>query len=196
MPSLPQVHETLRAKLVEVFGSKIEPLPDLAWKEQGLCFSVQAKDAKAIFEKLKSCDDLLFDMLIDVTAVDWLDRRESRFDVVYQLLSTKHLHRLTIKIAVDEANPEVESVVSLWNSANFLEREVWDMFGIVFKNHGDLRRILMYDEFVGHPLRKDYPKNGKQPRVPLRIPELRNTSADMHRDELVQLRPEPLKVGK
>jgi len=121
-----------------------------------------------------------------------MDVREPRFDVVYQLLSIEHLHRLTLKIQVGEDNPEVDSVLDLWPAANFIEREVWDMFGIKFKGHGDLRRILMYEEFVGHPLRKDYPKRAKQPRVPLRIPELRNPSADMNREQLVSL---PVRSG-
>ena len=131
-------------------------------------------------------------MLIDITAVDYLDSREPRFDVVYQLLSLTHHHRLCLKISADEAKPEVESIRSLWEGANFLEREVWDMYGITFRGHGDLRRILMYDEFVGHPLRKDYPLRAKQPRVQMRIPELRNTSPDMEREVLVSL---PVRPG-
>lgn len=145
----------------------------------------------ALFEVLKSCKEssqLDFNMLVDVTAVDWLDARKERFEVVYQLLSTRKLHRLTIKVPVSEDKSEVSSATSLWSSANFLEREVWDMFGIRFTGHSDLRRILMYDEFVGHPLRKDYPVQGKQPRVPLRYPEVENTARKMHRADLVTIR--------
>ena len=146
-----------------------------------------------LFHKLKEDPRYSFNMLIDITAVDWLDRRKHRFEVVYQLLSLTHLHRLTLKISVSEDHPIVDSVRSIWPAANFLEREVWDMFGIEFRGHGDLRRILLYDEFVGHPLRKDYPIRKKQPRIPLRFPELANTAEQMHRDELVKL---PGRVAK
>jgi NADH-quinone oxidoreductase subunit C len=145
----------------------------------------------ALGDLLKKCKELpqfAFNMLIDITAVDWLDGRDPRFDVVYQLLSLTKKHRLTIKVPVSEDRPEVVTATNLWNGANFLEREVWDMFGIRFTGHPDLRRILMYDEFVGHPLRKDYPLQGKQPRVPLRYPEVENTARRMHRDDLVTIR--------
>jgi NADH-quinone oxidoreductase subunit C len=181
----PEAQKKLRAAL-DVLGEMRTVLPNHGW-EFGLTIGVKPADASAVFRKLKDDPQFSFNMLIDVTAVDWLDRREPRFDVVYQLLSLPHLHRLCVKIQVGEESPEVDSVVALWPAANFMEREVWDMYGITFRGHGDLRRILMYDEFVGHPLRKDYPIRGKQPRVPLRIPELRNTSDDMYREELVAL---------
>ena len=127
-------------------------------------------------------------MLIDVTGVDWLDSRPHRFEVVYQLLSLSKTYRLTVKVPLSEDRPEVASATSLWHGANFLEREVWDMFGIRFVGHPDLRRILMYDEFVGHPLRKDYPVQGKQPRIPLRYPEVENTARLMLRGDLVTIR--------
>lgn len=167
--------------------SELEPLAPLAWEEYGLAFALTREAAGGIFSRLRDEPDYRFDMLVNITAVDWLDRREPRFDVIYQLLSLYHLHRVCLKIRVSEEDPEVESVRPLWHSAWFMEREVWDMFGIRFRNHGDLRRILLYDEFVGHPLRKDYPLRGKQPRVPLRIPELRNDSADMSRPPLVAM---------
>lgn len=144
-----------------------------------------------IFEVLKTCKesaDLGFNLLVDITAVDWMDSRQERFEVVYQLLSLKKLWRLTLKVVLSEDKPEIASATPLWNGANFLEREVWDMFGIKFVGHPDLRRILMYDEFVGHPLRKDYPVQGKQPRVPLRMPEVENTARRMHRPDLVSIR--------
>jgi NADH-quinone oxidoreductase subunit C len=88
-----------------------------------------------------------------------------RFIVVYHLFSLPLKHRLRVEVAVDEADAEVDSLTSLWAGADWLEREVWDMFGIRFRGHQDLKRILMYDEFVGHPLRKDYPVNRRQPLI-------------------------------
>jgi len=90
---------------------------------------------------------------------------EVRFVVVYHFFSLKHKHRLRLVVPVEEADPEVESLTSLWAGANWLEREVWDMYGIRFQGHPDLKRILMYAEFEGHPLRKDYPVNKRQPLI-------------------------------
>jgi NADH-quinone oxidoreductase subunit C len=136
---------------------------------------------------LKEDRELVFDFLIDITTIDWLDSKKERFEIVYHLQSIKNLYRLRIKAYLAEAKPEVRSVTSLWKSANFLEREVWDMYGIIFIGHPDLRRLLMYEEFIGHPLRKDYPIQKKQPRVKLRYPEVRNTAMDMKRHDLVQI---------
>ncbi|MBI3920539.1 MAG: NADH-quinone oxidoreductase subunit C [Armatimonadetes bacterium] len=122
--------------------------------------------AHEIFRFLKEDEDLSFEMLTDLTAVDYLKMKKSpRFEVVYHLYSLTHNHRVRIKIPVTEAQPEVDSIVSFWSIANWYEREVWDMFGIRFRGHPDLRRILLYEEFKGHPLRKDYPKNKRQPLV-------------------------------
>jgi NADH-quinone oxidoreductase subunit C len=104
-----------------------------------------------------------FDVLMDLTAVDYLGRRP-RFDVVYHLVSTSFRRRIRIKVRVEENEP-VDSVVAVWKSANWLEREAWDMYGIRFSGHPDLRRILMYEEFQGHPLRKDYPIRKRQPLI-------------------------------
>jgi len=140
-----------------------------------------------LFRLLKMDAELLFDLLLDVTVVDWMDKAEERFEVVYHLLSLKHLFRLRIRVWAAESKPEVDSLTSLWSAANFLEREAWDMYGVNFAGHPDQRRILMYDEFVGHPLRKDYPVQAKQPRIPLRSPEVRNTAVDMERPALVRI---------
>lgn len=182
-----EVQHRLREAVLSQFAGVATEVEPHRWVEYGLTISVKPKDALAVFKKLKDGDQFKMNMLIDVTAVDWMDQREERFEVVYQLLSLTHLHRLQVKVPVGEDTPEVESLRPLYAAANFLEREVFDMYGIRFRGHGDLRRILLYDEFVGHPLRKDYPLRGKQPRVPLRIPELRNTSQDMYKDELVSL---------
>jgi NADH-quinone oxidoreductase subunit C len=90
-----------------------------------------------------------------------------RFAVVYHLFSSPLKHRLRVAVPLGdgEADAEVDSLVSLWASADWLEREVWDMFGIRFRGHPNLKRILLYEEFVGHPLRKDYPVNKRQPLI-------------------------------
>ena len=89
----------------------------------------------------------------------------SRFTVVYHFYSMTHKHRLRLVLPVEDAEPEVDSLTSLWPGANWLEREVWDMFGITFRGHPGLKRILMYDGFEGHPLRKDYPVKKRQPLI-------------------------------
>ena len=89
----------------------------------------------------------------------------ARFVVVYHLFSLPLKHRLRMEVPVEETDPEVDSLTSLWASADWFEREVWDMFGIRFRGHPNLKRILMYEEFVGHPLRKDYPVNKRQPLI-------------------------------
>ena len=105
-------------------------------------------------------ESLRYNLLTDVTAIDYLGKREPRFMVVYNLYSIPNKDRIILKAAVSEADCTIDSVTCLWNSANFLEREVYDLMGIVFNNHPDLRRILMTDDWVGHPLRKDYPLQG------------------------------------
>jgi NADH-quinone oxidoreductase subunit C len=89
----------------------------------------------------------------------------ARFAVVYHFFSLPLKHRLRLQVPVEEADAEVDSVTPLWAAADWLEREVWDMFGIRFRGHPDLRRILMYDGFTGHPLRKDYPVKKRQPLI-------------------------------
>lgn len=118
------------------------------------------------FRQLKDDPELSFDFLSDITAVDYWQRQEPRFEVVYQLVSLANRRRLRVRVGVPESDPVVDSLTPLWSGANFLEREVWDLYGIRFNDHPDLRRILLYDEFNGHPLRKDYPVNLCQPRVP------------------------------
>ena len=90
---------------------------------------------------------------------------QSRFAVVYHFYSTVHKHRLRLVVPVEEDDAEIESLAALWPGANWLEREVWDMFGISFRGHPDLKRILMYEGFEGHPLRKDYPVKKRQPLI-------------------------------
>jgi NADH-quinone oxidoreductase subunit C len=89
----------------------------------------------------------------------------SRYAVVYHFYSLAHKHRLRLVVPLEENDAEVNSLTPLWAGANWLEREVWDMFGIRFQDHPDLKRILMYEEFEGYPLRKDYPVNKRQPLI-------------------------------
>jgi NADH-quinone oxidoreductase subunit C len=128
--------------------------------------------AEGIVDALRFCrdePDLGFDMLMDLTAVDYLKYpgREDgpRFDVVYHLYSVTHNHRVRLKVPVEQDAPTVPTATALWPIANWLEREVWDMYGIRFDGHPDLRRLLLYEEFVGHPLRKDYPMERRQPLI-------------------------------
>ena len=126
----------------------------------------------ALVDVLRVCRDeagLDFDVLMDLTAVDYsrYPGREDgpRFEVVYHLYSLLHNHRVRVKVRVDEDDAAVPTAIDLWPIANWLEREVWDMFGVRFTDHPDLRRLLLYEEFVGHPLRKDYPINRRQPLI-------------------------------
>jgi NADH-quinone oxidoreductase subunit C len=126
----------------------------------------------ALIDLLRACRDepaLAFDVLMDLTAVDYskYPGREDgpRFEVVYHLYSLTHNHRVRVKVRVEEDDAIVPTATPLWPIANWFEREVWDMFGVRFDRHPDLRRLLMYEEFVGHPLRKDYPINRRQPLI-------------------------------
>jgi NADH-quinone oxidoreductase subunit C len=127
---------------------------------------VAAASLRELARFLRDEPGLRLDMLTDATAVDYLGepgRERPRFEVVYHLYSTSQKHRLRLKVAVAEEQPELDSLCELWPIANWLEREIWDMYGIRFRGHPELRRILNYEEFVGHPLRKDYPKEKRQP---------------------------------
>ena len=130
-----------------------------------LVLAIEAADLGAIVRELK--DSFAFDMLLDVTAVDW-PGREPRFDVVYHFYSTHHRVRVRVKTRVPESDPTVDSLVPLYGAARFAERECHEMYGIGFRGNDDLRPILLYEGFVGHPLRKDYPKHREQPLVPYR----------------------------
>jgi len=130
---------------------------------------IQRDGALGLFRTLRGEADLDFDMLTDVTAVDYLGR-SPRFEIVYQLNSIGKNHRLRVKIRVPEDDVRVHTLSGIWKSANWLEREAWDMLGVRFDGHPDLRRILLYEEFVGHPLRKDYPVDKRQPLTEERDP--------------------------
>ena len=127
--------------------------------------TVQKNVLIELFKFIRDDPELDFKFLMDLTAVDYLNRKDNRFEVVYHFYSLKHNHRLRVKVPVGEDDCRIDSVSSLWKTANWYEREVWDLYGIKFNGHPDMRRILLYEEFKGHPLRKDYPINKRQPLI-------------------------------
>jgi NADH-quinone oxidoreductase subunit C len=117
----------------------------------------------ALFDVLKTLkDECGFDLLVDVGGIDYLNypNATDRYAVVYALANTTTAERVFVKAFANDPDPELPSVVPLWKGADWMEREVYDMYGVTFTGHPDLRRILMPGEFVGHPLRKDYPLRG------------------------------------
>ncbi len=128
-----------------------------------LVFTLNPTELLPTVRRLRT--DFGFDIFLDVTAVDWLGQTP-RFEVVHHFYSTRHQVRVRLKTRVTEAEPVVDSLVALYGSAAFMERECHDMYGIRFDGNADLRPILLYEGFQGHPLRKDYPKQQEQPLVP------------------------------
>ena len=152
------VFDTLRQQLVPAGGP--------ATVSRGiLVFNLTPAELLPAVRRLR--DQFGFDLFLDVTAVDWLGQ-SPRFEVVYHFYSTTHKQRVRLKTRVDDADPTLDSLLPLYGSAGFMERECHDMYGIVFRGNPDLRPILLYEGFVGHPLRKDYPKQQEQPLVPYR----------------------------
>ncbi|OGT98663.1 MAG: NADH-quinone oxidoreductase subunit C [Geobacteraceae bacterium GWC2_48_7] len=142
-------------KLKEKFASSIVDVVEFRGE---VTVTVTKSDIIDILSFLKS--SLSFNLLTDVTAIDYLGKKTERFMMVYQLYSIPNKDRLRIKAAVAENECSIQSATQVWQTANWLEREVYDLFGINFENHPDLRRILMTPDWVGHPLRKDYPLQG------------------------------------
>ena len=108
------------------------------------------------FQKVEELKNNGFEMMVDLTAVDWFRKKEPRFEIVVQFLSTSKNSRKTVKVFVNDEDLTIPSITEIYPSANFYEREAYDMFGIVFEDHPDLTRILMPDDWEGHPLRKNY----------------------------------------
>jgi NADH-quinone oxidoreductase subunit C len=127
---------------------------------------VRREGLRAVMSALKA-HPFDYAVLLDLTCVDFLES-ESRFEMVYHLFSLSRNRRLRLKVSLPGANPVVDSLAGLWKNADWLEREVFDMFGVAFAGHPDLRRILMYEGFEGHPLRKSYPWRKEQPLIPLK----------------------------
>ncbi len=128
---------------------------------------VAIKDWVEVAQFIKDDADLQMDHFIDLTAIDYPERESARFDLMLIMRSSVNGARIRLRTRVSDGE-EPGTLSGLWAGANWAEREVWDMFGIKFKDHPDMRRILLYEEFVGHPLRKDYPIDKAQPLVPYR----------------------------
>ena len=123
-----------------------------------LTLVADASDIVRVLQFLRDDERCLFWCIIDITAVDWPER-EKRFDVVYHLLSPRTNQRIRVKVQTDEATP-VPSIISVYRGADWFEREVYDLYGVLFSGHPDLRRLLTDYGFEGHPLRKDFPLTG------------------------------------
>ena len=140
------------------------PEPSVAGPE--VTIVVDAQRWPGVARTLRDAPQLRFDTLLDVCGLDYLgyanrERESARYAVVYHLLSVELNHRLRVRVfCADEALPQIDSVISLWPSANWYEREAFDLYGIVFRGHPDLRRILTDYGFIGHPFRKDFPLSG------------------------------------
>lgn len=183
MTKLTKLAEKLTTEFKGLFSS-------LSLANEELTLECTVKALKAILNQLRVHELFLFDQLIDLCAVDYLlygeydwetdsatesgfsrgvERQEARayaltkprFAVVYHLLSTQKNHRIRVKVFVDESNLVVPSVHDIWKAANWFEREAYDLYGILFENHPDLRRILTDYGFIGHPFRKDFPLSGQ-----------------------------------
>ncbi len=136
------------------------------------CAFVQKDRIEEVCRFLKTDPKLEFNFAPYITAVDYLGQ-EPRFEVVYNLYSTRTNARVRLRVKVPEGDCQVPTVTGVWTGADWFERYCFDMYGISFSGHPDLRRLLMYDEFVGHPLRKDYPLKGRQPLVAERnVPDI------------------------
>lgn len=135
---------------------------------------VKAVDVLDVMTYLRGSEEMKFDLMMDLTAVDYLNdpdlqpylrKLKARFEVVYHLYSMEKNHRLRVKVPLTEEKLEVNSITSLWPGADWFEREVFDLYGVRFLGHPNLKRILLYQEFEGHPLRKDYSKTKRQPLI-------------------------------
>ncbi len=156
----------MAANVFDTLQKNLVPAAGPATLSHGiLVFVLTPAELLPVVQRLR--DEFGFDLFLDVTAVDWLGQ-SPRFEVVYHFYSTAHKVRVRLKTRVLEADPTLDSLTPLFGSAAFMERECHDMYGIVFRGNDDLRPILLYEGFVGHPLRKDYPKQQEQPLVPYR----------------------------
>ena len=141
-------------KIREIFPTEVKSVKEFHGQVSA---TVKKERIKEMMRYLHDTPDLAFDYLQDLCGVDYLGKKETRFEVVYQLYSLKHRHSIRVKAEVPEDDCSIESVVDIWKGADWHERECYDLFGVKFTGHPDLRRILLPEDWEGHPLRKDYP---------------------------------------
>lgn len=147
--SLRKEHADWITDVVEAFGE--------------VTLTVAREHIVAVCEHLKGAPGFEFDMLSDICGADRGPEEEPRFEVNYHLFSTKRFHRLRLKVLLNEEDAKVQTVTGVWRTANWHERETFDLLGVVFEGHPDLRRILLPDDWQGHALRKDFPLRGYEP---------------------------------
>ena len=145
--------------LALLLGWRQDVVESAKWDREELSIVLRREALREACVLLRDDSQTNFNFLADITCVDWYPT-EPRFEVVYNLLSIPRTDRVRIKVRLDGSDPNVESLTSLWPGANFFEREVFDLFGVRFNGHPHLRRIMMPDDWEGHPLRKDYPVEG------------------------------------
>jgi NADH-quinone oxidoreductase subunit C len=158
------VSQAVLDRLRAQFGERILGTSDAFGEHEAV---VELKDWVDVAKFMKDDGALQMDHFIDLTAIDYPERQSARFDLTLTTRSSVTGSRIRLRTHVKEGQ-EAGTLSGVWSGANWAEREIWDMFGIRFKGHPDLRRILLYEEFVGHPLRKDYPIDRTQPLVPYR----------------------------
>jgi NADH-quinone oxidoreductase subunit C len=137
-----------------VSGFEAAAPPDAKEGPRDAFFRVAPAEVVRVLRALRDESDFAFDFLQNLTAIDW--PKTSSFELVYHLFSYRHRHELVVKTTVPRDEPRLPSCAPLWNNADWLEREQYDLFGVVFTGHPDLRRLLLPDDWVGHPMRKDY----------------------------------------
>ena len=142
-------HEGWVSEVIEAFGE--------------LTLVVPREQIAAVCAHLKAAPGFEFDMLADLNGADRGPEEEPRFEVNYHLFSTKRFHRVRLKVLLEQEDTHVPTVTTVWRTANWHERETFDMFGVIFEGHPDLRRILLPDDWQGHALRKDFPLRGYEP---------------------------------
>ncbi len=155
--------ELIVEKVKEKFGESVEEISDF---RDDLCITIKKDQIINLGKFLKEDLELQFIMCKDVTAIDWATRKK-RFTTVYHIYSLQLNYTLRLKSNIDDDPPTIETVSSVWKSANWYERETWDMYGIKFVNHPDLRRMYMPEGFEYHPLKKDFPVLGIPGSLPL-----------------------------
>ena len=162
-PETPEIAESTAPELASVRAK----FPGGIEVQEGLdqpTWIVRRDVLAGLCRELKENPETRFDLLMDLCGVDFPDREE-RFEAVYHFYSSVHHHRVRLKVPLASSDLVVDSLTGLWQSANWFEREAWDLFGVQFRGHPNLKRLLLYEEFQGHPLRKDYPIRKRQPLI-------------------------------